>query len=182
MLINLGSGFLSLIPSPYAQRPEKRWLCTRRSSICWQKRVAEEALLLVMAPFRTEGVLTVLHRNDPHWPRLDSAVRATRLPELHVDPTRSCALCMNEHCMHMRWNFCDGRDSAVIDRETCSHAVSAHAVDFETKLETYRGGGGGGGGFIGNGEPPCVRAWLPFQKIGMLVGSEMFCLLWLDWM
>ena len=31
----------------------------------WKKRVAEEALLFVMAPFRTEAVLTVLHRNDP---------------------------------------------------------------------------------------------------------------------
>ena len=29
------------------------------------ERVAVEALLLVMAPFRTEAVLTVLHRNDP---------------------------------------------------------------------------------------------------------------------
>ena len=75
------SGFLSLISSRYAKRPEKRWLCTRRSSFCWEKRVAVEALLLVMAPFRTEAVLTVLHRNDPPWPRLDSAV--TRLPELH---------------------------------------------------------------------------------------------------
>ena len=45
--------------------------------------MAVEALLLVMAPFRTEAVLTVLHRNDPPWPRLDSVVsnsppRATR--------------------------------------------------------------------------------------------------------
>ena len=32
--------------------------------------MAVEALLLVMAPFRTEAVLTVLHRNDPPWPRL----------------------------------------------------------------------------------------------------------------
>ena len=29
------------------------------------ERVAVEALLLVMAPFRTEAVLTVLHQNDP---------------------------------------------------------------------------------------------------------------------
>ena len=64
----------ALISSPYAKRPEKRWLCTWRSSFCWEKRVAVEALLLVMAPFRTEDVLTVLHRNDPPWPRLDSAV------------------------------------------------------------------------------------------------------------
>ena len=68
----LEAGCLSLIPSPYAKRPEKRWLCTRCSSFCWEKRVAVEALLLVMGPFRTEAVLTVLHRNDPPWPRLDS--------------------------------------------------------------------------------------------------------------
>ena len=80
----LEAGFLSLIPSPYAKRPEKRWLYTRRSSFCWEKRVAVEALLLVIAPFRTEAVLTILHWNDPPWPRLDSAVSVTRLPELHV--------------------------------------------------------------------------------------------------
>ena len=89
----LEAGFLSLIASPYAKRPEKRWLYTRRSSFCREKRVAVEARLLVIAPFRTEAVLTVLHRNDPPWPRPDSVVsnsppRATR--------TRSCALCNNQ--------------------------------------------------------------------------------------
>ena len=68
----LEAWLLSLIPSPYAKRPEKRWRCTRHSSFCWEKRVA--VLLLVMAPLRTEAVLTVLHRNDPPWPRLDSVV------------------------------------------------------------------------------------------------------------
>ena len=48
--------------------------------------MAVEALLLVMAPFRTEAELTVrvLHRNDPLWPRLDSVYSVTRLPELHT--------------------------------------------------------------------------------------------------
>ena len=75
----LEAGFLSLIPSPsrYAKRPEKRWLCTRRSSFCREKRVAVEALL-VTAPFLTEAVLTVLHRNDPHWPRQDCAFSQLR--------------------------------------------------------------------------------------------------------
>ena len=38
--------------------------------------------------------------------------------------------------------------------KTCSHAVSTHAVDFETKLETSRG-------FIGNGEPPPPPVYAP---------------------
>ena len=116
----LEAGFLSLIPSPYAKRPEKRWLCTRRSSFCREKRVAVEALLLVIAPFRTEAVLTILHRNDPHWPRLDSAVSNSPGPELHRvhglarSATITClkvAWNLHERRMRMRWN------TAGIDRE-----------------------------------------------------------------
>ena len=36
----LEAGFLSLIPSPYAKRLEKRWLCTRRSSFA--ERIGKE--------------------------------------------------------------------------------------------------------------------------------------------
>ena len=143
----LEAGFLSLIPSPYAKRPEKRWLYTRRSSFCWEKRVAVEALLLVIAPFRTEAVLTVLHRNDPPWPRLDSVVRKrTRLPDPRATRTRSCTLCNNqilESWMNVACALCacdETRPWSIA--KTCSHAVSAHGVDFEhveTKLETSRG-------------------------------------------
>ena len=67
---HFGSRVRSLIPSPFqidAKRLEKQWLCTRRSSLCREKRVASEALLFVPALFRTETVLTVLHRNDRAW-------------------------------------------------------------------------------------------------------------------
>ena len=85
MLINLESRvpFTDSFPAPYAKRPEKRWLCTRRSSFCMEKRMAVEALLLVPAPLRTKAVLTVLHRNDPPWPRLDYCSQPTRFPEEH---------------------------------------------------------------------------------------------------
>ena len=113
------AGFLSLIPSPYAKRPEKRWLCTRRSPFCWEKRVAVEAFLLVMAPFRTEAVLTVLHRNDPPWPRLDLDSAVSNSPPR---ATRSCALC-NDQILEMKVEWTShahamkhGRE-AVIDRE-----------------------------------------------------------------
>ena len=78
-----GSPFTDSFPAPYAKRPEKRWLCTRRSSFCREKRVAVEALLLFLAPLRTKAVLTVLHRNDPPWPwpRLDYCRQPTRFPE-----------------------------------------------------------------------------------------------------
>ena len=47
--------------------------------------------------------------------------------------------------------------------KTCSHAVSAHAVDFEhveTKLETSGGGGGSLATVNPPPPPPCVRACL----------------------
>ena len=119
MLINRGSRVpfsqVSLIPSPYAKRPEKTngGSCTRRSSFCWEKRVAVEALLLVMAPFRTEAVLTVLHRNDPPWPRQDSAV-SNSPPRA----TWSCALC-NDQILESWMNVACACDETrtVIDRE-----------------------------------------------------------------
>ena len=61
----LEAGFLSLIPSPYAKRPENGSSALDAPRFAGRK-VAVEALLLVIAPFRTEAVLTVLHRNDPH--------------------------------------------------------------------------------------------------------------------
>ena len=123
------------LPGPYAKRPEKRWLCTRRCSFCWEKRVAVEDLLLVMAPFRTEAVLTVLHRNDPPWPRPDSAV-SNSPPRA----TRSCVLC-NDQILESWMNVACACDETRLwsIAKTCSQAVSAHAVDFETKLETSRG-------------------------------------------
>ena len=148
MLINLGSGFLSLIPSPYAKRAEKRWLCTRRSSFCWEKkcplklfssswRLLEQKL---RSPFCTQMI-----RPDRAW----TAQSVTRLPELH-GLARSATI----RSLKVEWT-----SHAVIDRKNVLARASAHAVDFETKLETSRGGGG----FIGNGEPPpppppCVRA------------------------
>ena len=42
------------------------------------------------------------------------------------------------------------RENVLARMYMYTHAVSAHVVDFETKLETSRG-------FIGNGEPLCTR-------------------------
>ena len=65
MLINLGSRVPFTDSFPVCQATRKTVALHRRSSFCWEKRVAVEALLLVIAPFRTEAVLTILHRNDP---------------------------------------------------------------------------------------------------------------------
>ena len=114
----LEAGFLSVkfhwfLPRMPSDQKNERWLCTRRSSFCWEKRVAVEALLLVMAPFRTEAVLTVLHRNDPPWPRQDSAV-SNSPPRA----TRSCALC-NDQILESWMNVACACDETrtVIDRE-----------------------------------------------------------------
>ena len=139
------------LPRTPLKRPEKRWLYTRRSSFCWEKRVAVEALLLIMAPFRTEAVLTVLHRNDPPWPRPDrqSVTRLFASPDPRARATRSCALCNDQileswmivACMMRAHAMKHGRSIAIAKSKTCSRAVSAHAyaVEFETKLETSRG-------------------------------------------
>ena len=140
----LEAGFLSLVPSPYAKRPEKPWLCTRRSSFCWEKRVAVEDLLLVMAPFRTEAVLTVLHRNDPPWPRPDSAVS-----DSPPRATRSCALCndqIHERRMRTRWN------TAVIDRENVLARSERACRWFWNETWNFQGGS------LATVNPPCVRA------------------------
>ena len=169
----LEAGFLSVkfhwfLPRMPSDQKNERWLCTRRSSFYWEKRVAVEALLLVMAPFRTEAVLTVLHRNDPPWPRPDSAVR-TRLPVLH-GLARSATI----RSLKIEWTSrmrcaCDDKGgvekkiATATKKETFFVAVAIFffstppwwnmdrdrsrartqwariSVDFETKLETSRG-------------------------------------------
>ena len=157
----LEAGFLSLIPSPYAKRPEKRWLCTRRSSFCWEKRVAVEALLLVMAPFRTEAVLTVLHRNDPPWPRLDSVYvvsssppRATRNGLARSSTIRSLKVEWTSHAHAMK----DARDRS---RKRARTQWARMPLILKRNLKLL-------GGFIGNGEPPCVRACSPDSPVGLI--------------
>ena len=77
------------------------------------------------------------HRFAPKWSALTApGQRSTRLPELHG---LACALC-NDQILESWMNVacaCDETRSWSIAK-TCSHAVSAHAVDFETKLETSR--------------------------------------------
>ena len=93
---------------------------------------------------------------DPPWPRLDSAVSNS------PPRARSCALC-NDQMLKSWINIvcaCDETRPGSIAK-TCSHAVSAHAVDFETKLETSRG--------VHwqrwtPPPPPCVRACIPWSK------------------
>ena len=137
VLINLGSRVPFTDSFPVCQATRKTVALHSTLLVCCEKRVAVEALLLVMAPFGTEAVLTVLHRNDPPWLRLDSAVNSP------PRATRSCALCNNQ--ILERWmNVACACDETRVLRpwsiaKTCSHAVSAHAVDFETKLETSRG-------------------------------------------
>ena len=147
----LEAGFLSLIPSPYAKRPEKRWLCTRRSSFCWEKRVSVEALLRVMAPFQTEAVLTVLHRHNPPWPRPDSAV-SNSPPRA----TRSCALC-NDQILESWMNVacaCDGTRLWSIAKKRARTQLARMPLILKRNLKVP-------GGFIGNGEPPlCTRLFL----------------------
>ena len=166
----LEAGFLSLIPSPYAKRPEKRWLCTRGSSFCWEKRVAVEALLLVMAPFRTEAVLTVLHRNDPPWPRQDSVVsnsppRATRNGLARSATIRSLKVEWTSHARVMK----HARDRSR-KRARTQWARMPLILKQNLKLP---------GGFIGNGEPPlCTRLWhvLFNSDLWWIPGKEQACI------
>ena len=65
MLINLGQSRVPFIDSfPVCQATENGGSALDAPRFAG-KRAAVEALLLVMAPFRTEAVLTVLHRNEP---------------------------------------------------------------------------------------------------------------------
>ena len=169
----------SLIPPPYAKRPEKRWLCTRRSSFCWEKRVDVEALLFVLAPFRTEAVLTVLHRNDPPWPRLDSEVSNSPLRA-----TRSCALC-NDQILESWMNVacaCDEtRPWLRRDRSRKRAQTQWARMPFILKRNLKLLGG-----FIGNGDPPpppppCVRAWLFYgwlDSLNIIIRGILMVICW----
>ena len=123
---------------------------------CWEKRVAVEALLLVMAPFRTEAVLTVLHRNDPPWPRLDSAV-SNSPPRA----TRSCALC-NDQILEWSWKLNAWTSqmwplTRYRSRKRARTQWARLPLILKRNLKLLLRGGG----FIGNGEPPppppCTR-------------------------
>ena len=65
MLINLGSRVPFTDSFPVMPSDQKTVALHSTLLVLLGERVAVEALLLVMAPFRTEAVLTVLHRNDP---------------------------------------------------------------------------------------------------------------------
>ena len=160
MLINLGT-FLSRVSFtdsfPICQATRKRWLCTRRSSFCWEKRVAIEALLLVMAPFRTEAVLTVLHRNDPPWPRLDSALRNSP-----PRATRFCALC-NDQILESWMNVaCACDETRPYRSRKCARTQWARKpliLKRNLKLKLL----GGSLATVNPPPPPCVRACLSMK-------------------
>ena len=166
MSINLGSRvpFTDSFPAPYAKQPEKRWLCTRRSSFCRKKRVAFEALLLVLARLRTKAVLTVLHRNNPPWPRLDYRSQPTRFPEelaytvlraLQRSMMLAWACMLKVEWTSPRHAMKHGRDRS---RERARTQWMRMPLILNRNLKLL-------GRFIGNGEPPpplppCVRAWI----------------------
>ena len=117
MLINLGSRVPFTDSFPVCQATRKRWLCTRRSSFCWEK---ERLLKLFSSPWRPfEQKLcslfcTEMIRPDRARPRPDSA-----LGNSPPRATRSCALC-NDQILESWMNVacvCDAWNTAVIDRE-----------------------------------------------------------------
>ena len=139
----LEAGFLSVkfhwfLPRMPSDQKNERWLCTRRSSFYWKKRV--------MAPFRTEAVLTVcteMIRPD----RAQTAQSVSRLPPcytvLHA-LQRSDPWKLNERCMSMRWNMDMDHDRS---RKRAHTQWARMPLILKRNLKLL-------GGFIGNGELP----------------------------
>ena len=151
------AGFLSLIPSPFQSnaKREKRWLCDAprfagRKSGLWSASPRHSAMKIPRFSLLKDWCCTPnASRNCAHpshcfapkcnlllllEPRRHSV---TRFPEQHC--TRSCALC-DDQMLESWMNFACHETRRDRSRKQARNAVSVHAADFETKLETSRGG------------------------------------------
>ena len=135
----LEAGFLSPIPSPYAKRPENGGSAldaprfAGRKSGRWSSSPRHGAF----------SNRSCAHRFAPKWSALTAPRQrtqsVTRLPEQHGLARYATIRSLNSKVEWTSHAYAMHEPRPWSIAKTCSHAVSAHAVEFETKLETSRG-------------------------------------------